>query len=340
MKLALVTDAWSPQINGVVTTLKTTCEQLRAMGHEVETITPDQFRNWPCPSYPEIRLALGCGAKLAARLDRFRPTAIHIATEGPLGLAARAYCRRRSFPYTTSFHTRFAEYVQLRTGHLLDWGYAYLRWFHSRSERLMAATPSLVAELKARGFKNPVQWSRGVDTRLFRPRDKSFLEGQRPLMMYTGRVAVEKNVEAFLALSLPGTKIVIGDGPQRPELEARYPDARFLGYKTGEELACHMAAADVFVFPSHTDTFGLVMLEALASGVPVAAFPVQGPLDVILSDRVGCLDHDLGRAVQAALRLDPADCREYALRYSWQDCARLFESYLAPIPATSSLPRS
>jgi glycosyltransferase involved in cell wall biosynthesis len=334
LKLALVTDAWSPQINGVVTTLTTTCQQLRLSGHTVETITPDQFANWPCPSYPEIRLALGCGPRLRARLDQFRPDAIHIATEGPLGLAARGYCRRRGLPFTTSFHTRFAEYVQLRTGFLLDAGYAYLRWFHQAGERLMAATPALVEELKERGFHNPVLWSRGVDTELFRPRDKAFLDLPRPLMLFTGRVAVEKNVEAFLRVDLPGTKVVIGDGPQRPELEAKYPEARFLGYKMGEELACHVAAADVFVFPSHTDTFGLVMLEALASGVPVAAFPVQGPKDVILSDKVGCLDPDLRRAIQVALTLRPEDCREYALRYSWSDCARLFESYLAPIPRT------
>lgn len=332
MKLALVTDAWSPQINGVVTTLRTTCERLRSLGHEVETITPDQFRNWPCPSYPEIRLALGCGPKLRRRLDDFVPDAVHIATEGPLGLAARGYCRRRGFPYTTSFHTRFAEYLQVRTGHLLDLGYAYLRWFHNGSERLMAATPALVEELRDRGFRNPVQWSRGVDTEMFRPRDRAFLDFPRPLLLYTGRVAVEKNLTAFLDLALPGTKVIVGDGPQRAELEAAYPDARFLGYKTGEDLARHMAAADVFVFPSHTDTFGLVMLEALACGVPVAAFPVQGPKDVILSDRVGCLDQDLGRAIHTALTLDPADCRNYALGYSWNDCARLFESYLEPIP--------
>ncbi|MGX2039615.1 glycosyltransferase family 4 protein [Methylocaldum sp. MU1018] len=338
MKLALITDAWHPQINGVVTTLRTICEQLRALGHTVETFTPDRFRNWPCPSYPEIRLALGCGPKLRARLDEFRPDAIHIATEGPLGLAARRYCKRRGLPYTSSFHTRFAEYVHLRTGLPLAVGYAFLRWFHDGSERLMTATPALLEELKARGFKNPVLWSRGVDTELFRPRSKDFLPGSRPVLLYAGRVAIEKNIEAFLELDLPGAKYVVGDGPQREELESKYPDTRFVGYKKGEELARYLAAADVFVFPSRTDTFGLVMLEALAAGVPVAAFPVEGPKDVILSDRVGCLDADLKKAVTEALKLDPGDCRAYALGYSWRDCALLFESYLAPISKTDPRP--
>jgi glycosyltransferase involved in cell wall biosynthesis len=338
LKLALITDAWSPQINGVVTTLRTTCEQLRAAGHQVEAITPDQFRNWPLPTYPEIRLALGCGRKLRDKLDALQPDAIHVATEGPLGLAARNYCKQRGFPYTTSFHTRFAEYIQLRTGLPLSVGYAFLRWFHNGSERVMTATPALRAELEQRGFRNPVLWSRGVDTELFRPRSKAFLEAPRPILLYTGRVAVEKSIEDFLKVDLPGTKYVIGDGPQRVELQRKYPEARFVGYKHGEELARYMAAADVFVFPSRTDTFGLVMLEALSSGVPVAAFPVQGPLDVILSDRVGALDEDLTTAITAALALRPEDCREYALRYSWGDCARLFESYLAPITRTSVRP--
>ncbi|HYE37389.1 glycosyltransferase family 1 protein [Methylocaldum sp.] len=336
MKLALITDAWRPQINGVVTTLQTVCEQLRAAGHTVETFTPDQFRNWACPSYPEIRLALGCGPKLRARLDEFQPDAIHIATEGPLGLAARSYCKRRGLPYTSSFHTRFAEYIHLRTGLPLSLGYAFLRWFHGGSERLMTATPTLLEELKTRGFGNPVLWSRGVDTELFRPRGKDFLPASRPVLLYTGRVAIEKNIEAFLKLDLPGTKYVVGDGPQREELERKYPEVRFVGYKHGEELARYLAAADVFVFPSLTDTFGLVMLEALACGVPVAAFPVEGPKDVILSSRVGCLDNDLKKAITEALKLKPEDCREYALRYSWRDCALLFESYLAPISKTAS----
>ena len=338
LKLALITDAWSPQINGVVTTLKTTCEQLRLAGHQVETITPDQFRNWPCPSYPEIRLALGCRRRLRDRLEAFQPDAIHIATEGPLGLAARFYCKRRGFPYTTSFHTRFAEYIQLRTGLPLSVGYTFLRWFHNGSERVMAATPALRKELQDRGFHNPVVWSRGVDTELFRPRNKDLLDFPRPIMVYVGRVAVEKSIEDFLMADVPGTKLVIGDGPQREELEQKYPETRFVGYKFGEELACYVAASDVFVFPSRTDTFGLVMLEALSCGVPVAAFPVQGPLDVILSDRIGALNEDLTTAIIEALNCRAEDCREYALKYSWADCARLFESYLAPISRTAARP--
>ncbi|WP_026609040.1 glycosyltransferase family 4 protein [Methylocaldum szegediense] len=338
MKLALITDAWLPQTNGVVTTLRAVCNELNAIGHSVETFTPDLFRNWPCPGYPEIRLALGCGPKLRTRLDRFEPDAIHIATEGPLGLTARRYCKQRGLPFTSSFHTRFAEYIHLRTGLPLSVGYAYLRWFHSESVRVMAATPALLEELKARGFKNPVLWSRGVDTELFRPRSKDFLPDAHPVMLYVGRVAIEKNIEAFLELDIPGTKYVVGDGPQRQELERKYPEVHFVGYKYGEELARYLAAADVFVFPSRTDTFGLVMLEALASGVPVAAFPVEGPKDVILSRRVGCLDEDLKKAITEALQLDPEDCRRYALQYSWRDCALQFERYLARIPKNG--PRS
>lgn len=331
LKIALITDAWRPQINGVVTTLQQTCEHLRAFGHTVETFTPDQFRNWPCPGYTEIRLALGCGPTLRKRLEAFQPDAVHIATEGPLGLAARRHCRSQGIPYTTSFHTRFAEYVNLRFGFPLGWGYAFLRWFHAGSERVMAATPALIEELTQRGFKNLVLWSRGVDVDLFRPRDKAFLDAPRPIFLYTGRVAIEKNLEAFLSLDLPGSKFIVGDGPQREELEKKYPDAHFAGYRLGEDLARHMAAADVFVFPSRTDTFGLVLLEALSCGVPVAAFPVRGPIDVILDPKAGRLDEDLRQACLDALRLAPADCRDYALQYAWPRCALQFEGHLAPI---------
>ena len=331
MKIALITDAWRPQINGVVTTLQKTCEYLRGFGHTVETFTPDQFNNWPCPSYIEIRLALFCGPTLRRRLRKFQPDAVHIATEGPLGFAARRYCINHGIPFTTSFHTRFAEYVNLRLHIPLHWGYAFLRWFHSKSERIMAATPALVDELKQRGFNNPVLWSRGVEVEMFRPRDKTFLEGERPIFLYAGRVAIEKNLEAFLGLDLPGTKYIVGDGPQRQELEAKYPSVRFVGYKLGEELAQTVAACDVFVFPSLTDTFGLVLLEALSCGVPVAAFPVRGPIDMILDDKVGCLDENLRQAALTALELNPEDCRAYAMNYAWQNCVRQFEGHLAPI---------
>ena len=331
MKLALVTDAWRPQINGVVTTLKCMAERLGEAGYTVEVFAPDQFRNWPCPTYPEIRLALGSGPKLRARLDAFQPDAIHIATEGPLGLAARSYCQKRGLPFTTSFHTLFAEDVQVRTGLPLSFGYRFLAWFHNAAERTMAATPGMVEQLKRHGFERPVLWSRGVDTALFRPMGRDALpERSGPKLLYAGRVAVEKNLEAFLSLDVPGTKYIVGDGPQRAELERKYPAAVFLGYHYGEDLARLLSAADVFVFPSRTDTFGLVMLEALACGVPVAAFPVRGPVDVILSDKVGCLDEDLGRAVAAALDLSREDCRAYALNHGWEACARLFASHLVP----------
>jgi glycosyltransferase involved in cell wall biosynthesis len=336
LKIALVTDAWHPQINGVVTTLSTVTEKLREFGHEVQLFSPDQYRNWPCPTYPEIRLALGSDRKTRERLDAFAPDAIHIATEGPLGLAARKYCIQRGLPFSTSFHTLFAEYVNVRTGIPISWGYAFLAWFHNRGARAMTATPGLVEQLKSRGFKNPVLWSRGVDTQLFCPRNVKKLEGAGPKLLYVGRVAIEKNIESFLALDTPGTKFVVGDGPQRAELEAKYPNVVFLGYKKGVDLAEHVSDADVFVFPSRTDTFGLVMLEALACGVPVAAYPVQGPKDVILSDAVGHLNEDLGVAVMRALEKKSEDCREYALNYTWEKCARLFESHLVPFDRGTS----
>lgn len=338
MKLALISDAWPPQVNGVVTTLTQTCTEIRKLGHSVEAVTPDRFWNMPCPSYPEIRLALGCGRKLARLLDDFEPDAIHIATEGPLGLGARRYCLRRRIPFTTSFHTRFPEYVKLRFGFPQSWGYRLLRWFHGKSERVLVATPSLKAELQNLNFRNLVLWSRGVDPELFRPRDKNFLADPRPIFLYAGRIAVEKNIEDFLRLDLPGTKVVVGDGPQRLELQARYPEARFVGCKFGEELAAHFAAADAFVFPSRTDTFGLVLLEALGCGVPVAAYPVPGPCDVITDPAVGCLDEDLQHAAVSALQLDPDACRDYALRYTWEQCARQFLSHLAQISRLPARP--
>ncbi|MGI2323907.1 MULTISPECIES: glycosyltransferase family 4 protein [unclassified Methylococcus] len=331
MKLALISDAWRPQVNGVVTTLSRICEGARQRGHQVETFTPDCYRNWPCPGYPEIRLALGCGSRLPSQLDAFAPDAIHIATEGPLGMAARRYCLQRRLPFTTSFHTRFAEYVNLRTGLPLRWGYAALRWFHRPSVRVMAPTPTQVSDLRARGFRNLVLWSRGVDTTLFAPRGKARIDDVRPVFMYVGRLAVEKGLDDFLRLDLPGVKYVVGDGPSRTELQKRYPDVRFLGYRCGLDLAETISAADVFVFPSRTDTFGLVMLEALAAGVPVAAYPVPGPQDVITDPSVGCLDHDLRAAALRALELRSEDCRKFAERFTWDRCTEQFLGYLAPI---------
>lgn len=324
MQVLVVTDAWFPQVNGVVQTLSTLRSILDRDGHSVTVLAPDRFRSVACPTYPEIRLALTTPAAVAAIVEAARPDAIHVATEGPLGYCARSVCRRRGYPFTTSLHTRFPEYVRARLGAPLSWGYAVLRRFHRPAARVMVSTPTLERELLQRGFANLVRWSRGVDTDLFRPRDKRFLDLPRPVSLFVGRVAIEKNIEAFLSLPLPGTKVVIGDGPQLPALRNRHPDTVFLGVKTGEDLARHYAAADVFVFPSRTDTFGLVMLEALASGVPVAAFPVPGPLDVVGDSGAACLDEDLGAAVGTALRIAPERCREHAQRFSWENSARQF----------------
>lgn len=337
MKVVLVTDAWFPQVNGVVRTLSTVVDHLRASGHEVLTVTPDLFRTIPCPTYPEIRLALRPKPRMRALIKDFEPDAVHIATEGPLGQAALSICRAETWPLTTSFHTKFPEYIHARTRIPVAWTYAWMRRFHGHAERVMVATQTIDRELRGRGFDNTVQWTRGVDTELFRPRPHDewpdiFRSLPRPVQLYTGRVAVEKNISAFLELETPGTKIVVGDGPQRRELEARFPDVVFAGEQHGEALARHFAAADVFVFPSRTDTFGLVLLEALASGIPVAAYPVPGPLDVVGHDGPGCLSEDLGYAVEIALgTASPAKCRKHALGFSWSRCAEFFVSYLAPI---------
>jgi 1,2-diacylglycerol 3-alpha-glucosyltransferase/glucuronosyltransferase len=331
VRLALVTDAWFPQTNGVVRTLSTVADELGRQGHAVATVTPDRFRSIPCPTYPEIRLVMAPWPRIWDAIDEARPEAVHIATEGPLGVAARRLCLRRGWPFTTSFHTKFPEYVEARFAIPAGLSYRLVRWFHRPATRVMVATPTIARELAARGFTNLAPWTRGVDTRLFRPGPKDFFPWPRPISLYVGRVAVEKNIEAFLRLDLPGTKVVVGDGPQLPELRRRYPTAQFLGAKFGEDLAAHYRAADVFVFPSRTDTFGLVLLEALASGVPAAAFPVPGPLDVV--GEAGVLDDDLAAATLAALAIPPAACRAHAETFSWAACARMFLENLAPFGA-------
>jgi glycosyltransferase involved in cell wall biosynthesis len=328
MRILIVTDAWYPQINGVVTTLASTAEWLRRFGHEVELITPAGFRTVPCPTYPEIRIALLPSRGVARRIAAFGPDAVHIATEGPLGIAARGVCLRRGLQFTTSYHTQFPQYLASRFPIPLGLTYRAMRWFHSAGEHCMVSTRTVRDELAGRGFHNLVRWRRGVDTDLFRPRPKDFLDFPRPIAAYVGRIAVEKNVEAFLRMPWAGTRIVVGDGPERARLEAAYPDARFLGFRLGEDLAAHFAAADVMVFPSLTDTFGLVNLQAMACGVPVAAYPVTGPIDVIEDGVTGALDRDLGRAARRALALDPAACRAQALRSGWDVCTREFESNL------------
>ena len=330
MRIVIVTDAWLPQVNGVVRTMLRMVDELGALGHEVRVISPDLFRSVPCPTYAEIRLAVLPRRRLRRLIDQFQPCAIHVSTEGPLGRAARSYCRRRAYPFTSAYHTKFPEYVQARIGVPVGLCYGVLRRFHAASAGVMVATPTLRRELAARGFDRLLSWSRGVDTTLFRPRDKGFLDLPRPIFLYVGRVAVEKSVEDFLALDLPGSKLVVGDGPQLAEMTRRYPAVHFAGARHGEDLARHYAAADAFVFPSRTDTFGLVMLEALASGLPVAAYPVPGPLDVINGAPVGRLDTDLGRAAMSCLEIAPEACRRYAQGFSWRHCAEQFLENLRP----------
>lgn len=330
MRIAVVTDAWRPQVNGVVTTYGHVGAELEALGHRVLFVTPEGLPGVPCPTYRSIRLAVLPGRAVARRLEGFAPEAVHVATEGPVGLAGRAWCLRRGVPFTTAYHTRFPEYVRLRVPVPLDWSYALLRRFHRPAARTFVPTETQRRLLSARGFGSLAIWPRGVDTRLFRPRDKRAVDLPRPLVMYVGRVAVEKNIDAFLGLDLPGSKAVIGTGPDLERLRRRHPRARFLGQKLGEDLAAHLAAADVLAFPSRTDTFGIVMLEAMACGVPVAAYPVPGPLDVVRDGETGVLDEDLGRAVRAALALDPAACVEWAARWSWRRCAQRFVELLAP----------
>ena len=332
MRLALVSDAWLPQVNGVVRTLDRVRREVETLGHEVRVYSPDQFRTLPCPTYPEIRLAVDHWLKMGRLLDDFAPEAVHIATEGPLGLMARSVCLKRSWPFTTSYHTKFPEYVNARAPIPVSWGYRFMRWFHKPSKGVMVATPTIRAELEAEGFDNVKSWSRGVDTDLFHPEKQPALDLPRPIYLYVGRVAVEKNIEDFLGLEISsGSKVVVGDGPQRPALEQRYPDAVFTGAKFGEDLARHYASADVFVFPSRTDTFGLVLLEAMASGVPVAAYPVPGPLDVVSDHPVGALHENLSEAVKRTTSISRQDCRDYALRFSWTACAEQFLGNLHPL---------
>ncbi|MFM1886129.1 MAG: hypothetical protein RL026_1286 [Pseudomonadota bacterium] len=333
MRILIATDAWLPQTNGVVNTLRQTRDGLVAEGHQVSMVTPLDFRSVPCPGYGEIRLALVDRNRLAGMIEEAMPDAVHIATEGPIGWAARALCRGMGLSFTTSYHTQFPEYLRRRLPVPLAASYALVRRFHSAGTRCMVSTPTLQRLLESRGFNNLVRWQRGVDTTLFRPGDKSFLDLPRPLAVYVGRVAVEKNIEAFLAMPWEGGKLVIGDGPERARLQAQFPDAVFTGYRHGEELVRHLAAADVMVFPSKTDTFGLVNLEAMACGLPVAAYPVTGPIDVIRDGVTGALDEDLAAAARRALTLSPEDCRRYAEGWSWAACTRQFRDNLVPARA-------
>lgn len=324
MRLVVVTDAWKPQVNGVVTTLGKTTETIKSFGHDVLVVNPSECKTIPCPTYPEIRLALTPKKFVKTQIEKFEPTHIHIATEGPLGIAARSYCLKHKLAFTTSYHTQFPEYIKERFPIPLSVSYYFFRRFHSKATRTMVGTPHQRKILQDRAFNNLSLWTRGVDTQIFKPRDKHLLPYARPIWIYVGRVAVEKNIEAFLSLSLPGTKVVIGDGPASEELQAKYPEVIFEGYKFGEELASYIASGDVFVFPSLTDTFGVVMLEAMACGLPVAAFPVTGPRDVVRNGVTGILNEDLAIACEQALQLKPQDCINQALEYTWEQATNQF----------------
>jgi glycosyltransferase involved in cell wall biosynthesis len=340
MKIALVTDAWHPQVNGVVRTLDTVIGELRSRGHEVEVISPDLFRSIPAPSYPEIRLALVGSRTVAKRLERFRPDTIHVATEGPLGWAARRHCLRHGLPFTTAYHTQFPDYVARRTGLPARWFWPFIRRFHAPATRTMVATETIRAELRAQGIGPLHHWSRGVDVQTFHPDHAPpdlFFTLPRPIQLYVGRVAVEKNIEAFLGSSHPGSKVVVGDGPALQKLQAQFPDAHFMGKRSGDALAACYAGADVFVFPSTTDTFGLVMIEALACGTPVAAYPVPGPLDV-LQPESGVMAERLDHAIAGALQLDRRKCHEIGRAFTWEASADQFLAGLSPISREAAHP--
>ncbi|RPF71362.1 glycosyltransferase family 4 protein [Aurantiacibacter spongiae] len=338
MRIALVTDAWLPQMNGVVRTLTTIVAELRSRGHRVAVISPDQFGSLPAPSYPEIRLALAGRRAVAKRIDAFAPDAIHIATEGPLGWAARGHCVKRNLPFTTAYHTQFPDYVARRTGLSPELVWPFIRRFHAPAARTMVATATIERELRAQRIGPLHRWGRGVDTTAFGPDHAPpdlFFELPRPIQIYVGRVAVEKNIEAFLGNTHPGSKVVIGDGPARDSLQRRFPEAHFLGRREGDDLAACYAGADVFVFPSRTDTFGLVMIEAMACGTPVAAFPVPGPLDVLSPDS-GAMNDRLEDAIAAALRCDRAACHARGTSFTWEASADQFVAGLRTVDPPAS----
>jgi glycosyltransferase involved in cell wall biosynthesis len=335
MRVLVATDAWAPQVNGVVRTLTSLARTARGLGVDIEFLSPDGFATFPVPTYPGLRLAFAGRRRITARIEQAKPDAIHIATEGPIGHAVRGYCRRRGRPFTTSYTTRFPEYISARAPIPESWIYAALRRFHAAATVTMVATPSLMSELRGRGFSNLGMWTRGVDTELFRPDRAVDIGLPRPIFVTLGRVAVEKNLEAFLSLDLPGTKVVIGKGPMEQELKQRFPQAKFLGQLENGTLAAHLAAADVFVFPSLTDTFGVVQLEALASGLPIAAFPVTGPKDVVADNPIGVLNQDLRTACLEALKISRDECRAFALRYSWENSARQFIGHVRKVAANT-----
>ncbi len=332
MKILIVSDAWEPQVNGVVRTLKMTRRELEQKGHQTELISPLGFRSIPCPTYPEISLALTSEREVARKIDHFAPDCLHIATEGPLGWLARRIAMRRQWPFTTAYHSRFPEYVETRFRVPTAWTYALLKRFHNAARATLAPTPAIVADLRARGFHGARLWSRGVDLDLFDPSGDREIATQRPVFLYVGRIAVEKQVDAFLRLDLPGEKWVAGEGPERRRLQARYPEARWFGVLDGPELARLYRSADVMVFPSVTDTFGLVIAESMACATPVAAFPVPGPIDVIADSGGGIMHADLREACLQALRLPRNQVRKRAEQFSWSAATDQMLSALQLIP--------
>ena len=340
MKIAIVTDAWHPQVNGVVRTLDTVIAELRSRGHEVEVISPDLFRSIPAPTYPEIRLALAGSCAVGKRLEHFRPDTIHIATEGPVGWAARHYCLRQGLPFTTAYHTQFPDYVARRTRLPARWFWPFIRRFHAPAARTMVATGKIRDQLREQGVGPLHHWGRGVDVQTFHPNyapPDLFFSLPRPIQLYVGRVAVEKNIEAFLCNPHPGSKVVVGSGPALDRLKAQFPGAHFLGKRTGDALAACYAGADVFVFPSTTDTFGLVMIEALACGTPVAAYPVPGPLDVLQAES-GVMAERLEHAIAGALQLDRDACHRIGRAFTWEASADQFLGGLAQIARQAPQP--
>lgn len=333
MRITIVTDAWEPQVNGVVRTLQSTRASLERMGHLVRVISPDRFRSLPCPTYPEIRLALARPQAIGRIIEAECVDALHIATEGPLGLAARRWCLRQDHAFTTAYHTQFPDYVEARSHIPAQWTWRLMRWFHGPSSAVLASTETIRRSLKAHGISHVRHWGRGVDVGYFHPGypvPPEFAGLPRPIQLYVGRVSVEKNIEAFLRTQHPGTRVIVGDGPARDDLRRRFPDAWFLGALEGARLAAAYAAADVLVFPSRTDTFGLVMIEALACGTPVAAFPVAGPIDIVNSD-VGCLDDDLERAISGALSRNRTRCADFGSAFTWEASANQFLEGLVPL---------
>lgn len=327
MRVQIISDAWHPQVNGVVRTVEYIVEESKKLGHEVDLITSEGLKTYPLPKYAEIKLAPFAGKYVAERIKSFNPECLHISTEGPLGIAARKYCIKNNIEFTTCYHTNYPEYFKTMFYFPESITYAMMRWFHKPAKHVLATTERMATDLRKHGFANVVVWGRGVDTAQFKPEGKKAVQLDGPVFCYIGRVSVEKNIKDFLDLDLPGTKMIVGDGPQLAELKALYKDVYFAGSQQGEDLAAHYRSADCFVFASKTDTFGLVLLEALACGVPVAAYPVRGPIDVLPNCEAAVLDDDLRKAALAAVGLNKEKAREFAEKHSWAACVANFHTY-------------